>query len=283
MKKINVDVQKLLELFNLGKTSSEIAIEMGLTRSLVEKRKRELNIHRNNSFYKKKKCNEAYFHNIDSDDKAYWLGFLFADGCVLERKTSKIIKLVVQDKEVCDKFLNSIDANFKTMTFLEKDMYNPGKKREVYHVEIFSKQMFEDLYNLGCIPRKSLVLQFPKIDDKYISHFIRGYFDGDGYMTYGITKNKNNTSTKYYKTAFGFNGTKEFLEKLNSYLNNSFNLSKESRNPNTNTYKLVKSGTNNARKFYKYLYKDAKTYLSRKKDKFENYFVLINLKNVQRA
>ena len=274
MKKINVDVQKLLELFNLGKTSSEIAIEMRLTRSLVEKRKKELNIHRNNSFYKKKKCNEAYFHNIDSDDKAYWLGFLFADGNVQQRKNSFIIKLSVLDKEICDNFLKSINANFSTRTFLEKDYYHPNIRREVYHVEIYSKKMFDDLNKLGCIPKKSLVLKFPKISKKYVRHFIRGYFDGDGWISTGIRK----SGLKYI--SIGFCGTFEFLSKLNEYIPDKGTISKEKRKI-TNTYRLLKSGSKNALKFYEYFYKNSSIYLKRKYLKFVEYFN--NTKDVQRA
>ena len=37
-----------------------------------------------------------------------------------------------------------------------------------------------DLINLGCVPNKSLILTPPNLKDKFVSHFIRGYFDGDG-------------------------------------------------------------------------------------------------------
>lgn len=40
--------------------------------------------------------------------------------------------------------------------------------------------MANDLINLGCVPNKSLILMPPNLKNKFISHFIRGYFDGDG-------------------------------------------------------------------------------------------------------
>ena len=57
--------------------------------------------------------------------------------------------------------------------------------------------MANDLINLGCIPNKSLILLPPKLKDEFISHFIRGYFDGDG----SIGKYKN----RYKITFLGTN------------------------------------------------------------------------------
>lgn len=280
MKILNLKNDDIIKLFNEGLSSEKIAQKLGAKRSTIERRKRILGLKRSNSFYKKKLVDENFFHKIDTEKKAYWLGFLFADGNVQHRKTktgngSFIIKLAVQDKEICDNFLKDINANFETKTFLEKNTYDPKNKREVYHVEIFSKTMFDDLVFHGCVPKKSLILKFPTtIPKKLISHFIRGYFDGDGYNTISTAINKNKTNTIYYTCACGFNGTYEFLITLNDYLPIKLNIHKEQRNSNTNTYFASKSGGKNFKIIYDYLYKDATVYLNRKKSKFEKYFHL---------
>lgn len=135
--------------------------------------------------------------------------------------------------------------------------------------------MFDDLVFHGCVPRKSLILKFPTtIPKKLISHFIRGYFDGDGYNSISIATNKNKTNTIYYTCSYGFNGTYEFLTSLNDYLPIKLNIHKEQRNINTNTHFATKSGSTNFKIMYDYLYKDATVYLNRKKSKFEKYFYL---------
>lgn len=275
MKKLNINEQQIIELFNKGLSAQKIADQLGFNRSTITFRMNKLGLHRSNSFYQKKKyCNESFFEKINTEEKAYWLGFLFADGNVQQRKNSFIIKLSVLDKEICDNFLKSINANFSTKTFLEKDYYHPNIRREVYHVEIYSKKMFDDLNKLGCIPRKSLVLKFPKIPKKYVRHFIRGYFDGDGWISTGIRK----SGLKYI--SIGFCGTFEFLLKLNEYIPDKGTISKEKRKI-TNTYRLLKSGSKNALKFYEYFYKNSSIYLKRKYLKFVEYFN--NTKDVQRA
>lgn len=63
--------------------------------------------------------------------------------------------------------------------------------------------MCNDLISHGCVPNKSLILKPPKIDNELINHFIRGYFDGDGCVSF-------NSKTKVY--AVCILGTKEILE-----------------------------------------------------------------------
>lgn len=279
MKKLNINEQQIIELFNKGLSAQKIADQLGFKRSTITLRMNKLKLHRSNSFYRKKKyCNESFFEKIDTEEKAYWLGFLFADGNVQQRGNSRLIKIAVCDKEICDKFLKSINADFKTQTFLEKDYYHPGYKHEVYHVEIYSEKMFNDLNILGCIPKKSLVLKFPDKSifksEELIRHFIRGYFDGDGWITTGV----RNSGKKYI--SIGFCGTLEFLSKLNEYIPIKGNVYKEKRRI-TNTYRLLKSGSNNALKFYKYFYENSSIFLKRKYLKFVEYFN--NTKDVQRA
>lgn len=56
--------------------------------------------------------NEAYFSQIDSEDKAYWLGFMFADGCVYEQKNGrKVIGMSQKEADHPASFLRSIEPN----------------------------------------------------------------------------------------------------------------------------------------------------------------------------
>jgi DNA-binding transcriptional regulator WhiA len=121
-------------------------------------------------------CNDTYFSEIDNSQKAYWLGVLFADGNV-SRKNSKTGKIFFSsiDKEWIELFKKEINFTGK----ITKETHKKYKK-DIYKISITSKIMFEDLVKLGCTPNKTFTLKFPKLKKELTSHFIRGYFDGDG-------------------------------------------------------------------------------------------------------
>ena len=117
MRKIEVNKEKFLELFNSGLTCQQIADEMHLKYGLIEKRKREWGLKRSNSFYKKKLFNESFFHCIDCEEKAYWLGFMFSDGYIVDKTGHGIygqdcfgLNVQEQDKDVLEKFKQALHA-----------------------------------------------------------------------------------------------------------------------------------------------------------------------------
>jgi len=131
---------------------------------------------------RKHKCNEDYFEKIDSNEKAYWLGLLFADGYVRKRKQLNGkhkqggvvgISLKSGDEYLLEKLIIDLESTYK----LTKQIKNNFSS---YKLEVNSSKMTDNLINLGCVPNKSLKLLPPNLTDEFISHFIRGYFDGDG-------------------------------------------------------------------------------------------------------
>lgn len=261
MKKLQLSDEVITQMYNTGLSCQKIADRLKCSEAFVNKKLRKLNIvKRSNSTYRKRKFNDRFFDVIDNEEKAYWLGFLFADGCVQNKKTGqKLISLAVTDKEVIDKFIFSINGDFETKTY-----------KGIHVVHLTSDIMFNSLVKLGCVPRKSLVLRFPELQDNLIHHFIRGYFDGDGSVYITKPKNYNKTTTVYSSIGVGICGTKEFLEKVSE--KSSTNKAKKDKRKENNIWYLSFSGTKKAKAFYEYLYKDASLYLSRKKDKFEKYF-----------
>ena len=120
---------------------------------------------------------EHKFEKIDTEEKAYWLGFLDADGCIHNgRNYDYGIELGLQEQDY------SHLVKFKD--FIEKDnkiCYR--EKINSYRYQFKNKTMNKDLINLGCVPHKSLILKFPdedQVPDNFLIPFIRGYFDGDG-------------------------------------------------------------------------------------------------------
>lgn len=260
MKKLVSPIEDIILMYNQGLSCSKIAATFNCSESFINKKIAEQNITKRIGGSYRRNYNQSFFNIIDTEAKAYWLGFLYADGCVQEKSTGqKLVSLAVKDKEVIDKFIKSLEGDFVTKTY-----------KDVHTIHLTSTMMFNSLVNHGCIPRKSLVLKFPNLPDSLVNHFMRGYFDGDGSVFVTHPRNHNKTNTVYKSIGIGICGTQEFLSEYNKYL--GLNEAKKDKRKEGNVWYLSTSGTNKARAFYEFIYKDATIYLTRKKDKFENYF-----------
>lgn len=244
---------------------------------------------------RKYKLNENYFEKIDSKDKAYFLGLLFADGCNAISRTQKhcsiIISLQEQDKEILQKFMNIVSPN-KPLQLI-----NNINGQKQYRFVINSKKWSNDLIKLGCVPNKSLVLQFPtekQVPKELQSHFIRGYFDGDGCVWNGKRKimwvkdsrNKNGGRMRIvHNVKFHFTGCLKLLEDLRTILfMNAHTTFVKISGPRKNKAFAVRmleySGRGNLKKFYDYIYNNCEDlYIKRKKEKFEEIFCAFDEKS----
>lgn len=120
------------------------------------------------------------FSSINSAERAYWLGFLYADGNV--SSSDNRIELTLQERDI-----NHLIKFQKFIRYDEKSFPQIGYrgKQRAYRIQFKSKQIKEDLIKLGCAPQKSLILDFPnknQLSDEYLFDFCRGYIDGDGYL-----------------------------------------------------------------------------------------------------
>ena len=194
--------------------------------------------------------NSNYFSRISNSEKAYWLGFLYADGCVSDQNQISI-SIQESDKEHLEKFKEDIGAiNNRILSVKSHNKFG-------WYFTIRDSKMASDLKKLGCIPRKSLVLIFPKeeqVPKEYLFDFIRGYFDGDGTISFDHRNEKP-------QIRFGFCGTKEFLTSLLEILNWNVCLRKISEN---NTYTISRSGNKVGKTFFEKIYNNPTRYLTRK-------------------
>lgn len=215
----------------------------------------------------KKAYNEHFFDSIDTEEKAYWLGFIFADGYIysspLDASKKRIdwnFELCVKgdDKEHMEKFAKAIEYN-KELHVTKAGNHRHTRCRVCLSSEILWKQ----LNSLGCVPRKSLTLKFPdesifKSKD-LIRHFIRGYFDGDGCISYG---NKEHTIPTYQIL-----GTKEFLEDVMKHLNIKETLF-HNHHDKDNLTMYIHSSNKKAMQLFHKLYDNCSIYLNRKYERF---------------
>lgn len=128
-------------------------------------------------------CDDNYFDVIDTKEKAYILGLLWADGCN-DVNLGKI-QLQLQERDVgILEVINELINNDRPLYFTPLHNKNPNWQN-AYTLVLKSYHMSEVLNNYGMVPRKSLVLEFPSCLDKSLYRdFIRGYFDGDGSVSY---------------------------------------------------------------------------------------------------
>lgn len=220
--------------------------------------------------------NENYFKEIDTEEKAYWLGFLYADGCITrfyrnEKLKAMSLELTLQSNDIehLKKFLKSLDSNVPIQNKKIKNKYNASR------VVINCTSMCRDLINLGCTPQKSLILEFPNeniLPLKYINHFIRGYFDGDGGVFYGeydAFDKKVNKDYHTYSYCCYFSGTESMLKSISCILNdNNIKTTPIKKDNRNNVYDLRIYDPSNIENFKNYIYNNASVYLSRKLDKF---------------
>ena len=216
---------------------------------------------------RKYNVNDVYFNKIDTEEKAYWLGFLLADGCIHERAGQDRLSLVlgIKDKNHLEKFKKSLSFEGPIIDYTKKSGLFIGLIHS--HVRITSQLLVNDLAKVGCIPRKTLTLEFPIIKDDLINHFIRGYFDGDGSVF--ISKEKHWRNNNIFPVIhFRFIGTKAFLNVLDEKINLSGRLVQAK---GSKVYELSYKRNKKANLFYNYLYKDATIFLERKKEIFKTH------------
>jgi intein-encoded DNA endonuclease-like protein len=132
--------------------------------------------------------------------------------------------------------------------------------------------MFEDLLKLGMTPQKSRTLEFPDVPTKYLRHFVRGYFDGDGNVYLHEYQRKDRKLKVSRSLSSGFTcGSKVFLEQLHKNLKQFGFLHGGSLHYRSGAYRLYYSSIDSC-KLYDFMYNDQDTlFLGRKKIVFEGF------------
>lgn len=208
-----------------------------------------------------------YFKIIDTPQKAYWLGFLYADGCVHENGTNLL--LAPLDEDHLELYKKHINFTGRVERYYLKDEHKTHKHSIV---RVRNKEFRQNLINKGCVERKTFKLTFPSSDivpDKLISHFIRGYFDGDGSVWNSQSLNKQNNKV-YAKIGVSITSSDRFIYSLQKLLQERFSIgSAISKHPDSKGISILSlSSQENILKFRKVIYKGAKVFLKRKREKY---------------
>lgn len=221
---------------------------------------------------------DNYFDNIDTEKKAYLLGFFLADGYVIKEDTSCRVCLnnSIDDLEAVTLFRDEISPDSKIIG-VNKQSGAKARKPQVI-VRINSKPLYTTLVEkYGIVQNKTQNHEFEfdlqTIPDNLLRHFIRGYFDGDGSVSCYTTP-----GGIYFNFSFVFNSIK-FCNQIGDIFSQLFKIRPVvySNQGKTSKYHALRFDYSGRRgsimpSIYDYLYKDSTVFLERKRIKFENYF-----------
>lgn len=267
------DENKIKDLYLKGHTIKEISRILDIKEGTVNYRLRKLKITRLNG--KVADCDENYFKDIDTPNKAYFLGLLYADGGFTKNKRENgnynltlTLELKKEDKYIIEEFKKQIQSSLpikenkrEMSTYVNNKEYHFVKDN--FYFRVNCKKMIEDLIYWGCIENKTYDLQgIPDIKNEFKKYFLLGFYDGDGIASVG-------------KTGYmGFCGTEAMMESISSFLGNELKIKQRKiyYNKSNHIYYLQYTNKEEMRKIFEYFYKDTNIlYLIRKKNKIENY------------
>ncbi|MCR8648456.1 hypothetical protein [Leptospira interrogans] len=201
------ELRMLKKLVKEGKSGKELSHIFGRPIGGIFNKMRELSLKikpkskiQNNLYRRFYKVNDNYFCSIDSQKKAYYLGWLITDGWVngvvqqndKVYKSNKIgLKIKIGDIDVLEDFKKELDTDSPIKYFKKRPPQllknkitgktSIIKAGEQVCLEVYSHQMQLDLAQYGIVPKKTYTVTFPKkLPIQYYPGFIAGVISGDG-------------------------------------------------------------------------------------------------------
>jgi hypothetical protein len=259
------------EYKNCG-SMQKVADKLKLSVDTIYKYMKLYNIEYNINYKGLYSCNESFF-NSGSPESFYLAGFIAADGSVQYRKYSKILKitLALKDENHLIKIKNILNSSHPIKKYLVKPSKLIQSEHECVELQIANKTIVDSLLKFNIVPNKTKKYNIADwiVDHQFVNHFIRGYFDGDGTITYcGLPKNR-----KIKQLNFSIIGTEKFIKQYNDILSKNCKINPAKVINHYSIYKISFSGNNVVKKIYNFLYQDASLYLDRKKNIFDNNYI----------
>jgi len=199
---------------------------------------------------------------------AYVLGFFAADGNLsINKRGGCYISFQSKDKQIIFDIRNAIGSQNKI-----SNRINKLNSEEFYRLQIGSKEIVEILQGMGFSTKKTKHLPFPNIPKNVLSHFVRGYFDGDGNIWKGEVHKERKTKLTVLQLVFT-SGAYKFLEQLKFFLNQLLRTNGSHVVFKDGAYSRLQFSTKDALKIYNFMYNVNKPYLclKRKKKQFDKH------------
>ena len=263
LKMMDIIIQEYLDTPEKERSLTKLGRKYGVKRQTISKYLKERSIDVVN-YQNRCRIDETVFDTIDTEEKAYWLGFIYADGNISSEGYRFEINLSAKDLNHMLKlksFLKGDDIEIKIDT-------NKGEQYPMCRMSVRNEHLWNALNNKGCIPCKSLTLEWPNenifSNKSLIRHFIRGYWDGDG--TIGLYNGK-------YGHVFSFStmGTQSFLEGVKNFIGIGGTLKNANTSNRKNNAWVLVYTTLKSRKAARLLYEKATIYLERKYNIYQEF------------
>ena len=250
-------------LYSTGLTGEQVAKVLLLSKNSVIKilKKRNVKARTQSEAQRRYSLNENYFDAVDTPNKAYLIGLLYADGCNYTNHHAITLSLQEDDRDVVEFMKQELGYSGPIRVNKLHDK-NPRYKNQCV-LCINNVHMSDRLEQLGVVDAKSLILTFPDwLDKDLYSYFIAGYFDGDGCVSYDEKRQKCCTKTA---------GTKEFCDKLSKILFDigcKNHLVHPKQCKDNNTFVLQTGGNKSSLLFLDYIYNNDGFHMNRKYQKY---------------
>ena len=217
------------------------------------------NMYESHQIWSRKLKNYDYFDIIDTEKKAYWLGFIYADGNISSKNHVFQIGLSLKDQEHLQKFASIFNKIVKI--YINKNSLDEGMDGFRAILNIGNYYLYHSLINIGIKPRKTYSDDYSvwnNIPKELKRHFLRGFMDGDGCI--GLKK-------RHYKSQLiiTFYGRKFWIDEISQFLSNQIKIHRKKAQKHwEDLYRIDYEGNNIAKKVCNYLYHDSELFLHRK-------------------
>lgn len=260
---------EIVNLYRAGETTSAIGKKYDISATAVGGILKRRNVQMRSPDLARRiyRVNDDFFDSINTQEKAYTLGFIYADGCNYPPRNQVSISQAEQDKDILDKITALIQPQ-KPLTSAHHSLSHQLQ----YRLSIRSAQISRRLKECGVVQRKTFQITFPNwLASQMIPHFVRGYFDGDGYI--GVSKYRN--------TSLQIVGTESFCSSLQKIFLDDLNVKTfiQTRYPerNNNIRQLRVGGRKLVLRILDWMHRDSIIHGKRK------YFIYQEIKNDPRA
>lgn len=189
---------------------------------------------------------DSFFHVIDTDEKAYWLGWFFASGGIGVQSTSEFVELIVRAED-----LDRLDAFSEAVQ--TRRPYDSIRDGAVYRLRIKNPNLYEQLKGHGLTPHKAHTLLFPEhLPFERKRPFLLGYVEG---------------KSTVHSDTFTMSGTPPFLSAAQRLLKESAGLD---ATLSTDSKRLYLNQTSIISSFVEWLYRDMLTFSVSRREQLLN-------------
>lgn len=226
--------------------------------------------------------NENFFDNIDTEEKAYWLGFIWADG-YSAKKSPWFLCIQIKDVDHLEKFCKAIQ--FEGRIAIPRKSGGYYTENKMGRISICRKYICDRINSLG---RNNIPMSIPDIPDELKRHFLRGYFDGDGsvytYYKRCLCKRDTKSGPKIYDNSYNklevsIIGEISYLNQIENFLNENGIIARYKKSKSEYVSYLVVSNKEPLKKLFELFYNDSNVYMNRKFNLWNNFYNAPNSSN----